>query len=413
MTQTTPKSMRLHVALFGRTNSGKSTLLNAIAGQDVSLTSPLAGTTTDAIEKPIELPPLGPILLIDTAGMDDPTELGALRMERAKRMLARADAALLVTTAGVWGEPEESILCELEQRKTAAIPVISQCDIKTPSPDFLAMLQRRTGRVPLTLSPLTMNRDALLAPLKKALIECCPEDFVAPGPMLSGLVSPGDAIILIVPIDKQAPKGRLILPQAQCIREALDLGVMPLVVQDSKYQQALKILTMPPKLVICDSQVVSFMVRETPQEIPCTTFSILLARLKGDFSLLASGAAAIGKLDSRSRVLIAEACTHQACDEDIGRVKIPKLIEKKCGAKPQFQVFSGHDYPEDLSSYNLVVHCGSCMLNRRETLHRMMLAKEAGCAITNYGMAISYCTGVLERVLSPFPETLNTYRRSL
>lgn len=410
--ETAPRSLRLQIVVAGRTNSGKSSFLNLISGQDVAITSPVPGTTTDVVEKAMELRPLGPVLFLDTAGIDDRTVLGDRRVERSGRAFDRADVILLVTEAGVWGEPEERLLEAARDRKVSLIPVINKTDLAEPSPEFIAKLREATGFEPLRVSAAggDAERERILPQLKDALLAGCPDDFLEPPPLLGDLVKPGDTVILIVPVDIQAPKGRLILPQVQAVRDALDSDALCYVVKESDYKRALGNLREKPALVVCDSQVVDLMVRETPPDIVCTTFSILFARLKGDMPLLAGGAGAIRFLKPGDRVFIAEACTHHSSEDDIGRVKIPRWLANTAGGALDVTVGAGRDYPQDLSSYKLVVHCGSCMLNRRETLRRIELARRAGVPITNYGMAISACHGVLERVLSPFPEALAAFR---
>ncbi len=397
--ESAPKSLRLTIALFGRTNSGKSSLLNRIAGQSVAITSPEPGTTTDCVEKAMELLPIGPILLIDTAGLDDPTRLGAARVAAARKVFDRADVVLLVVAAGQWGQEEESVVLTARERKIQAIPVITFSDRVRPDESFLSLLRKKTGHTPVLASA---NRDQLLNELRAGLLEAAPDDCLSPPPLLADLVNSEDTVMLIVPIDKQAPKGRLILPQMQTIRDALDMGALPFVCRETEYRAALKKLQGPPALVICDSQVVKLMVRDTPPGIPCTTFSILFARFKGDIHAYAEGTRSIRRLQSGDRVLIAEGCTHHATDVDIGRVKIPKLLGDRIGGCLRVTVCSGRDYPEDVSDYKLIVHCGGCMLNRRETLRRIELAREANVPITNYGMTIAECLGVFERVMSPF-----------
>ena len=410
--ETAPRAMRLQIAVAGRTNSGKSSFMNLIAGQDVAITSPVPGTTTDVVEKAMELRPLGPVLFLDTAGIDDETELGNRRIERSGRAFDRADVILLVTGAGIWGAPEERMLAVAKDHHVSLIPVVNKCDLAAPEPEFLAKLREATGFEPLCVSSNggAAERERVLPLLKDVLLAGCPEDFLTPPPLLGDLVKPGDTVVLIVPVDIQAPKGRLILPQVQAIRDALDSDALCYVVKESAYQDALANLREKPALVVCDSQVVDLMVRETPPDVPCTTFSILFARLKGDMPVLAAGAGRIRSLKPGDRVFIAEACTHHASDDDIGRVKIPRWLAKFVGGELRVTVGAGRDYPADLSEYQLVIHCGSCMLNRRETLRRIENARRSGVPITNYGMAISTCHGVIERVLSPFPEALEAFR---
>ena len=403
----TPKSLRLQIALVGRVNSGKSSFLNLVSGQQVAITSSQRGTTTDVVEKAQELIPLGPVLWLDTAGTDDDSALGKKRGERTLQAVDRADIMLIVTTPNVWGEPEAKLLKLARERDIPAIPVVNRIDTAKCEEGFLATLKEKCGCAPITANSLggDAERDRVLDAVKSALLASAPDDFLTPPPMLGDLLAkPGALVILIVPIDIQAPKGRLILPQVQAIRDALDADAQVLVVKENQYSAALANLKNPPALVVCDSQVVDKMVAETPETIPCTTFSILLSRLKGDIVRLAAGVNAIRDLRSGDRVLMAEACTHHATHEDIGRVKIPRMLEKRAGGKLEFDFSGGRDFPEDLSPYKLIVHCGSCMLNRRETLRRLERAGKT--PVTNYGMAISYCRGVLKRVLSPFPDAL-------
>ena len=400
--QNTPKSLRLHIAIAGRVNSGKSTLLNKLSNQEISLTSPLPGTTTDVVEKAMELRPLGPVLFLDTAGLADGTPLGSARMERSLKALDRADILLLLTTADHWEETEEKLLSLACERNIPVLPVISKCDEKEPQQEFCELLQEKCGNAALRLSSTQMSQEELLELLKPALISVVPEEFVTPPPMVGDLVAPGGTVVLIVPIDIQAPNGRLRLPQVQALREILDSNCTAVVCKTADYSGTLKNMKNPPALVICDSQVVDLMVQETPPEIPCTTFSILLSRIKGDLELFCQGAEAIKKLAPGDKVLIAEGCTHHAGDDDIGRVKIPRMLEKKAQGKLEFTICAGHDFPENLSEYKLMLHCGGCMLNRREILRRLQLTAAAGVPVVNYGMAISCCKGVLDRVMEPF-----------
>ena len=399
----TPNSMRLQLAVVGRTNAGKSTLVNLVAGQEVAITSPVAGTTTDVVEKPMELRPLGPILLLDTAGLDDATELGSSRLSRTRRAVDRADVLVLVVRNGVWGEPEQRAVELAAERRVKVVPVLNLEPGEEPQPGFPERIQEASGMAPLScVATAPETRDPFLESFKTALFAAAPEDFFSPPPLLADLVSPADLVVLLVPLDMQAPKGRLILPQVQVVRDALDLSAIPLLVREEEYAFALEQLKRLPALVVCDSQVIDLMVRHTPRGVPCTTFSILFARLKGDLEAFAAGAAAIHRLRPGDRVLIAEGCTHHAAETDIGRVKIPRWLEQKVGGPLQVTVAAGRDYPEDLASYRLVIHCGGCMLNRREMLRRIALAQAAGVPITNYGMAIAACRDVLNRVMTPF-----------
>ncbi len=411
---TTPKSLRLQIALFGRTNVGKSSFLNMVSGQDIAITSPVPGTTTDVVEKTMELLPLGPVVFLDTAGIDDTTELGIQRIKKSLQVFNRADIAVILCEAGSWGAPEESILAEANEKKIPVVAVINKTDIKTPDADFISKLKESGISSVVSVSSINKElRESYIADFKQALIENCPEDFITTPPLVGDLVRPGGLAVMIVPIDIQAPKGRLILPQVQTIRDALDSDSSILVVKETEYTRMLDQLKTPPDLVVCDSQVVKKMVKETPPEITCTTFSILFSRLKGDMELMARGTAAIDSLKAGDKVLIAEACSHHAASDDIGRVKIPRWLQEYIGAELDVNVYSGRDYPENLSEYKLVIHCGGCMLNRREILSRIQAAAKAGVPVTNYGMCISYVQGVLERVLSPFPAALRVFQEEL
>ena len=403
----TPKSLRLQIAIVGRVNSGKSSFLNLVTGQNVAVTSSERGTTTDVVEKAQELIPLGPVLWLDTAGTDDDSALGAERGRRTMQAIDRADIMLLVTTPNIWGANEEALLNAARERNIPVIPVVNQCDREICRPEFLKTVEARCGIPALTADSLggPTERDRVLQTLKQSLLAVAPEDFLTPPPLLGDLLPGRDGlVVMIVPIDLQAPKGRLILPQVQALRDGLDADAQVMVVKQTQYMKAMENFRTPPDLVVCDSQVVDFMVANTPADIPCTTFSILLSRLKGDIVKLAAGVKAIDSLEPGDRVLMAEACTHHATHEDIGRVKIPALLEKRAGGKLEFEFSGGRDFPEDLSPFKLIVHCGSCMLNRRETLRR--IERAGSVPVTNYGMAISHCRGVLRRVLSPFPEAL-------
>ena len=374
-----------------------------VAGQEVAITSALPGTTTDAVEKSMELLPIGPVVFIDTAGFEDTTTLGKERVKRSLKVFDRADVALVLCEAGVFETAEKNILAEAEKRGIPVIAVVTKCDIAEPDEAFVKLLKEAGAAEVVSVSGKDLSgRDKYLSFLKQALIQVLPDDFVAPPPLLGDLLPQHGLVVLIVPIDIEAPKGRLIMPQVQTIRDALDRDAMVLTVKTNEYPQALALLNRKPDLVICDSQVVHHMVKNTPPEIRCTTFSILFSRLKGDMPLLAAGTRAIGSLKDHDKVLIAEACSHHAADDDIGRVKIPRLLKACTGADLDISFAAGRDYPENLSEYKLIVHCGGCMLNRREILARLQAAAGAGVPVTNYGMCISYTQGVLERVLSPF-----------
>ena len=408
-----PKSLRLQIGLFGRTNVGKSSFLNLVAGQDVAITSPVPGTTTDVVEKAMELLPLGPVVFLDTAGLDDSSVLAEARLKKTVRIFDRSDVITLVVEPNTWTDYEERILEEAKKREVPPIVVVNKTDLHHASADFIGEVHSKTSRV-LSCSSVDFDqRDPVINQYKKFLIEVCPEDFLNPPPLVGDLLPGAGLAVLIVPIDLEAPKGRLILPQVQTIREALDFDATVMVVKEKEYAHSLSNLKTPPHLVICDSQVVLKMVADTPEGIPCTTFSILFARNKGDLAELARGAAAIETLRPGDRVLIAEACSHHAIEDDIGRVKIPRWVRQYVGGDLRIDVSSGRDYPDNLKEYQLIIHCGACMLTRREMLARIQKAKEEKVPITNYGLSISLSQGVIRRVLSPFPAALDSFQGEL
>jgi [FeFe] hydrogenase H-cluster maturation GTPase HydF len=403
-----PKGVRLHVGLFGRANAGKSSLLNLIAGQDVSITSPVPGTTTDVVEKAMELLPIGPVLWLDTAGLGDRSELAGRRLERTRRALGRSDVVLLVLESEVWTPDEEEFCRQLRAAGRPLIIAVNKTDLRRPSPGYLESLRRRSPHVLSVCASDPSAREDFLTRLIPALQGAAGAS--ASSPTLLGDLLPAKGLaVFVVPIDLEAPKGRLILPQVQCLRDALDAGAMALTVKETELKAALANLSRSPDLVVCDSQAVRQVVDDLPQGVPCTTFSIIMARAKGDLSELSRGARRIAELRGGDRVLVAEACTHHAVEGDIGRVKIPAWLRRNVGAELRIDVVSGHDWPQDLSAYRLIIHCGACTLNRREMLGRLERAKAAGVAITNYGVAIAALQGVAGRVLSPFPKALDEF----
>jgi [FeFe] hydrogenase H-cluster maturation GTPase HydF len=407
----TPKSLRLQIGLFGRTNVGKSSFLNLVAGQDVAIVSAVPGTTTDVVEKPMELLPLGPVVFLDTAGMDDKSVLADLRLKKTRKIFDRSDVIILLLEADIWTEYEEDIGEQARSRNIPVIAVINKLDLRTPSADFLETIKKKTPRVVAVSSIDFKNRDTYINALKKYLIEVCPDDFLNPPPLVGDLVPAGGLAVLIVPIDLQAPKGRLILPQVQTIRDCLDNDSTAMVVKEREYAHALANLRQQPDIVICDSQVVLKMVADTPPRTKCTTFSILFSRYKGDLIAAAEGAAVLDTLEPGDKILIAEACSHHPIEDDIGRVKIPRWLRQFVGADITVDVTAGRDYPRNLTDYRLVIHCGGCMLTRREMLFRIEQAKQARVPITNYGVAVSVLHGVIHRTLSPFPAAYDAYVR--
>ncbi|ABK99110.1 [FeFe] hydrogenase H-cluster maturation GTPase HydF [Pelobacter propionicus] len=402
----TPKGNRLHIGLFGRRNVGKSSLLNSLTRQDAALVSDVAGTTTDPIEKPMELLPLGPVLFIDTAGIDDTGALGELRVQRTRQVLDRVDVGLLVSIAGEWGEFEEVILAELGGRGIPVIVVFNKSDCCAVDDGRLVALHERGALCVVTSAP----RGEGLPALREALIQCAPDGFITPPAILGDLVPPGELAVLVIPIDLEAPKGRLILPQVQSIRDLLDNDAYCMVVKERELRGALDRLKRPPALVVTDSQAFLRVAGDTPDAVPLTSFSILFARFKGDLTEFVVGALAIDSLRAGDRVLVCEACSHHPIAEDIGRVKLPRWLRQYVGGRLEFTHLQGHDFPEDLGSYQLVVHCGACMWNRREVLSRIIRCRQAGVPITNYGLAIAFSLGIFQRALGPFPAALEAYR---
>lgn len=404
----TPKGMRLHIGFFGRRNVGKSSLLNAITRQQVSIVSDLAGTTTDPVEKPMELLPLGPVVFIDTAGIDDVGALGELRVKKTRAVFDRTDLGVLVTEAGHWGEFEDQIWSELRQRSIPAVVVFNKTDAAPPDAGIMEKLSGQKARMVRTIA----SKGEGVLDLRQALLDCAPADFIDNPTILGDLVPPGEVAVLVVPIDKEAPRGRLILPQVQAIRDLLDRDACCLVVKERELRRALDRLKTPPKLVVTDSQAFLKVAADTPTEVPLTSFSILFSRFKGDLVSQVLGTMAIDALRPGDRVLIAESCSHHPIAEDIGRVKIPRWLTQYVGGKLSFQVVQGHDFPEDLPAYRLVVHCGACMTNRREVLTRLLRCRQAGVPVTNYGLTIAYSLGIFERALKPFPAALEAFQQA-
>ena len=405
--QSTPKSLRLHIGIFGRRNVGKSSLLNAITRQQVSIVSAFPGTTTDPVEKPMELLPFGPVQFVDTAGIDDEGALGELRMARTRAVLDRVDLGVLVTEAGGWGAFEESLLAELAARRVKTLVVFNKVDERKPSADDLARVEA-AGLPHVAVS--ATGGDGLLD-LREALLRLAPSEFLETRFLIADLVPPGEVAVLVIPIDKEAPKGRIILPQVMAIRDLLDGGSMAVVAQAHELRRALEALTRPPALVVTDSQAFAEVAAEVPPGVPMTSFSILMARFQGDLPEQVRGTLAIERLREGDRILVAETCTHHPIGDDIGRVKIPMWLQKYVGASLAFEHVQGRDFPSTaaLRQYQLIVHCGNCTGNRREMASRILRARTAGVPITNYGLTIAYSLGIFERALVPFPAALEAY----
>jgi len=404
----TPKGLRMHIGLFGRRNVGKSSLLNAITRQSVSIVSEQAGTTTDPVEKPMEFLPLGPVLFIDTAGIDDVGTLGELRVQKTRNAFDRTDLAVLITD-GEWGEFERGILDEFGGRGVPIVVVFNKTDLRRPAPEVLALLDERGIAHVRTVAS---EREGILE-FRQALLDAAPPELLQTPSIAADLVGPGGLAILVTPIDREAPKGRLILPQVQTIRDLLDGEAYCMVVRESGLRDALARLREPPDLVVTDSQAFAQVAADTPPDVPITSFSILFARFKGDLVTQAEGAAAVEGLRPGDRVLVAEACSHHPIEDDIGRVKIPRWLNEHVGGELEFTTVQGHDFPPDLAEYRLVIHCGSCVHNRREMLTRLLRCRQAGVPITNYGVLIAHVLGIAERALAPFPAALQAWRAKM
>lgn len=390
-----PKSLRLHIGIFGRRNVGKSSLLNSITHQSVSIVSAQAGSTTDPVEKPMELLPLGPVLFIDTAGLDDEGVLGALRVERTKQIYDRCDFALVVSD-GTWSDEEQAIVDALKSRNVPWIVVLTKSDMVDHG-----VLKSRLEAENMVVVPICTSNAADVEEVTQAIIKHCPESFLDSTKIVADLLPASAHVVLVVPIDKEAPKGRLIMPQVQTIRDILDAHCVCTVCQEPQLAEVLSSFKQPPTLVVTDSQAFESVSKIVPSAIPLTGFSVLFARFKGDLGTLVRGASAIGSLKAGDRVLIAEACTHHPVKDDIGRDKIPRWLQKNCDGGLQIDVVSGQAWPEDLTPYSLIIHCGGCMWTRRQMLARIQRATAQNIPITNYGVAIAYLKGILDRAVAP------------
>ena len=398
----TPNANRLHIALFGKRNSGKSSLINALTGQDTTLVSDTPGTTTDSVQKAMEIHGIGPCLFIDTPGFDDEGELGNRRIERTWKAVEKTDIALLLCAGGgsaeETGEPDfTEELHWLEQLKAKNIPtilLINKADIRKNTASLAIRIKETFGSQPI---PVSAKEKTGVELIRQAILEKLPEDFDQQS-ITGSLVTEGDLVLLVMPQDIQAPKGRLILPQVQTMRELLDKKCLIMSCTTDKLQETLQALSRPPKLIITDSQVFKTVYEQKPEESRLTSFSVLFAGYKGDIRYYVKSASAIGSLTESSRVLIAEACTHAPLSEDIGRVKLPHLLKKRIGEKLSIDIVAGTDFPQDLTPYSLVIHCGACMFNRKYVLSRIERARLQNVPMTNYGVAIAFLNGILSQI---------------
>ena len=395
----TPTGERVHIAIFGRRNAGKSSLVNALAGQPVAIVSDVPGTTTDPVSKAMELLPLGPVVLIDTAGIDDVGALGELRIKQTMQVLERTDVALLVVDATETpGAFEEGLLDKIKARNQAALVVANKMDLRADAGGLEAWARARG----IGLVAVSAVSGQNVEELKRAIIDVAPSSLSEPA-LVGDMLSPGDVVVLVVPIDKAAPKGRLILPQVMTIRDVLDHDAVALVVKERELKSALETLGKRPRLVVTDSQAFLKVAADTPRDVPMTGFSILMARYRGDLEAFVAGARALKDLRPGKRVLISEGCTHHKQADDIGSVQIPRWLRQMVGGDLEFGHSSGLAFPDDVGSYDLVVHCGACTLNRREVMSRQRQAREKGVPMTNYGIVLAYVHGILDRALEPFP----------
>ena len=387
----TPKANRVHIGFFGCRNAGKSSVVNAVTGQELCIVSDTKGTTTDPVQKAMELLPLGPVVIIDTPGYDDEGELGLLRVRRTKQVLNKTDVAVLVVDASVGLRSfDEELLAMFAAKQIPHCLVYNKCDLSAPPAVSGALhVSAATG--------------AGIHELKETIARLSVKEGEEPK-LVGDLIAPGDFVVLVTPIDESAPKGRLILPQQQVIRDILDHHAMSVVVQDTELADTIERLGVKPRMVITDSQVFAKAAAATPADIPLTSFSILLARYKGLLETAVRGAAAIQSLRDGDKILISEGCTHHRQCEDIGTVKLPRLLKKVTGKEITFDTSSGSDFPEDLSGYKLVIHCGGCMLPGREVLYRMKCAADQGVPMTNYGIALAHLQGILARSIAIFPD---------
>ena len=395
----TPKALRLHIGVFGRRNVGKSSILNALVRQDVSIVSDTPGTTTDPVEKVMELKPIGPVVFIDTAGIDDTGSLGTSRIKKTKQVIERTELAILVTDN--WSSYESEFF---ELFKKNNIPVVIAANKSDMRDD--CKLETAAGQAGCRFIVTTsVIKSKGIDELRKIIAKATPKEFMTTPPVLAGLIKSEDLVVLVTPIDIEAPAGRMLLPQIQTLRDILDNDAYCLIVKEHQLAQALARLKRPPNLVVTDSQAFEKVSKIVPQEVPLTSFSILFARLKGNLAEFTKGVKSIESLKDGDMVLIAEACSHHPLKDDIGREKIPRWLQQYTGVKLKIDVIAGRDFPEDLAKYKLIIHCASCVFNKQEMLSRILNAQNAKVPITNYGIAIAYVHKIFDRAMKPFTKT--------
>ncbi|KJS87225.1 MAG: ATP-binding protein [Peptococcaceae bacterium BICA1-8] len=399
--QETPKGSRVHIALLGRRNAGKSSLINALTNQETALVSPVPGTTTDPVYKAMEILPMGPVMLIDTAGIDDEGQLGAMRVEKTLQVLVKTDIVLLVVDPLQGCDSYEEKIIKLCTEKSIPLLIVFNKSDLISDEKKAALEEKYQSKNTYSYFWVSSKTQEGINQLRERLGRLKPNDHLPPS-IVGDLLEPGDMVVLVVPIDSAAPKGRLILPQVQTIRDILDHQCMTVVCREHELTKALKALKNPPKLVVTDSQAFHQVARETPAQVPLTSFSILMARYKGDLAILAQGAKAIDNLEPGDKVLIAEACTHHQQHDDIGKVKIPRWLQEKVGGELSIDFTNGFTFPGNLNEYKLVVHCGGCMLNRKDMLNRIRQVENMGIPVVNYGVLIAHIHGIFPRALAPF-----------
>ncbi|PTX16587.1 [FeFe] hydrogenase H-cluster maturation GTPase HydF [Halanaerobium congolense] len=411
----TAKGDRPHIAVFGRRNVGKSSLINKLTNQKLALVSSQPGTTTDPVYKAMELLPIGPVMMIDTAGIDDQGELGEMRIKKTKEIMRKTDLALLVISAvqGA-GEFEADLIKEFKERDIPFIVVLNKIELleteRAEQRSVLKELDQFLKKFKLEFIKASADQEINIDLIREVIAEEMPEDC-SRQTIMGDLINTGDTVVLVTPIDSAAPKGRLILPQVQTIRDILDHDAAALVTKKTKVKSEIDKLKNPPKIVVTDSQAFETVSKEVAEEILLTGFSVLFARYKGDLKTFVRGAKAMEKLKAGDKVLVAEACTHRRQQDDIGTVKIPNWIHSKISPEIEFDHVSGREFPDNLEDYTVILHCGSCMLNRKEVLSRLKEAETAGVPVINYGMGIAWLHGILDRALEPFPEALELWQQ--